>query len=59
MGPLSGIGDSFSGELSGYCGWHRYFFAQQGNILGMILYFTLYTAIHFILNGWRQNMAMF
>ena len=49
MGPLSGIGDSF------YWGTFRVIaagigisFASQGNILGPILYFLIYTTLHFI-----------
>lgn len=48
MGPLSGIGDSF------YWGTFRVIaagigvaFAQQGNIVGSILYFLIYTILHF------------
>lgn len=49
MGPLSGIGDSFFwGTFRVIAAGIGISFAQQGNILGMILYFTLYTAIHFI-----------
>ena len=49
MGPLSGIGDSF------YWGTFRVIAAgigiscaSQGNILGPILYFLIYTTLHFI-----------
>ncbi|WP_338358043.1 PTS system mannose/fructose/sorbose family transporter subunit IID [Enterococcus faecium] len=49
MGPLSRIGDSFFwGTFRVIAAGIGISFAQQGNILGMILYFTLYTAIHFI-----------
>lgn len=49
MGPLSGIGDSF------YWGTFRVIaagigisFASRGSILGPILYFLIYTTLHFI-----------
>lgn len=49
MGPLSGIGDSFFwGTFRVITAGIGISFAKQGNILGMLLYFTLYTAIHFI-----------
>ncbi len=49
MGPLSGIGDSFFwGTFRVITAGIGIAFAKQGNILGCILYFVLYTAIHFI-----------
>lgn len=49
MGPLSGIGDSFFwGTFRVITAGIGIAFAQQGNILGVLLYFFLYTAIHFI-----------
>lgn len=49
MGPLSGIGDSFFwGTFRVITAGIGIAFAQQGNILGALLYFFLYTAIHFI-----------
>ncbi len=49
MGPLSGIGDSFFWEtfrvIAAGIGIGL---AQQGNILGALIYFLLYTSIHFL-----------
>lgn len=49
MGPIAGIGDSF------YWGTFRVIaagigiqFATQGSLLGPILYFTIYTILHFL-----------
>lgn len=50
MGPLSGIGDSFFwGTFRVIAAGIGIAFAKQGNILGCILYFALYTSIHFII----------
>ena len=49
MGPLSGIGDSFFwGTFRVITAGIGIAFAQQGSILGALLYFFLYTAIHFL-----------
>ena len=43
MGPLAGIGDSFSGEHSGYCSRYRRQALQlEGSILGAVLFFLMY-----------------
>lgn len=49
MGPLSGIGDSFFwGTFRVIAAGIGIGIAKQGNILGSILYFLIYTSIHFI-----------
>lgn len=49
MGPLSGIGDSFFwGTFRVIAAGIGIGLAQQGNILGAVIYFLLYTSIHFI-----------
>ncbi|ADL06770.1 PTS system mannose/fructose/sorbose family transporter subunit IID [Lacrimispora saccharolytica] len=49
MGPLSGIGDSFFwGTFRVITAGIGIGIAQSGNILGAIIYFLLYTAIHFV-----------
>lgn len=48
MGPLSGIGDSFFwGTFRVICAGIGIGLASTGNMMGSILYFLLYTAIHF------------
>ncbi|MBD8972743.1 MAG: PTS system mannose/fructose/sorbose family transporter subunit IID [Clostridiales bacterium] len=49
MGPLSGIGDSFFwGTFRVIAAGIGIGLAKQGNILGAILYFLIYTSIHFL-----------
>lgn len=49
MGPLSGIGDSFFwGTFRVIAAGIGIGLASTGNIMGSLLYFALYTAIHFI-----------
>ena len=49
MGPLSGIGDSFFwGTFRVIAAGIGIGLAKQGNILGAVLYFIIYTAIHFL-----------
>ena len=49
MGPLSGIGDSFFwGTFRVIAAGIGIGLAQQGNILGALIYFLLYTSIHFL-----------
>lgn len=49
MGPLSGIGDSFFwGTFRVIAAGIGIGIAKKGNILGSILYFLIYTSIHFI-----------
>lgn len=49
MGPLSGIGDSFFwGTFRVIAAGIGIAFARQGSILGALLYFFLYTSIHFL-----------
>lgn len=49
MGPLSGIGDSFFwGTFRIITAGIGIAFAKNGNYIGSILYFLLYTAIHFL-----------
>ena len=49
MGPLSGIGDSFFwGTFRVITAGIGIAFAKNGDLIGCILYFGLYTAIHFI-----------
>lgn len=49
MGPLSGIGDSFFwGTFRVIAAGIGIGIAKSGNILGAILYFLIYTSIHFI-----------
>ncbi|MGX7164009.1 PTS system mannose/fructose/sorbose family transporter subunit IID [Enterococcus massiliensis] len=52
MGPLSGIGDSFFwGTFRVIAAGIGISFAKSGNILGPLIYFILYTAVHFIFKG--------
>ena len=59
MGPMSGIGDSFFwGTFRVIAAGIGIGLAKSGNILGAVIYFLLYTAIHFItkiLGGKSQN----
>ena len=49
MGPMSGIGDSFFwGTFRVIAAGIGIGLAKSGNILGAVIYFLLYTAIHFI-----------
>ncbi|MEZ0117761.1 UNVERIFIED_ORG: fructoselysine and glucoselysine-specific PTS system IID component [Heyndrickxia coagulans] len=49
MGPLSGIGDSFFwGTFRIIAAGIGIAFAKHGNYIGCLLYFLLYTGIHFI-----------
>ena len=49
MGPLSGIGDSFFwGTFRVIAAGIGIGIAQSGSILGALVYFLIYTAIHFI-----------
>lgn len=49
MGPLSGIGDSFFwGTFRVISAGIGIAIAQQGNVMGSLLYFLLYTGIHFL-----------
>ena len=49
MGPMSGIGDSFFwGTFRVIAAGIGIGMAQNGNVLGAVIYFLLYTAIHFI-----------
>lgn len=49
MGPLSGIGDSFFwGTFRVIAAGIGIAFAKDGNVIGAVLYFALYTTIHFV-----------
>ena len=49
MGPMSGLGDSFFwGTFRVIAAGIGIGLAKSGNILGAVIYFLLYTAIHFI-----------
>lgn len=53
MGPLSGIGDSlFWGTFRAIASGVGVALAQQGNILGPILYAVIFTVPHFLLRYW-------